>query len=508
VITMEDWVTIKNLKRRKPKLGSREIAKQLGISRNTVKAALSREQHNGYVREEKINPDIAPFEPYILDSILNKRLRTSRILEDIKSKGYQGSQAALYRYIKKHITSVAPGQRTYQRYETAPGEQMQYDWSDYTIMLGDTLVGVHVHSTLLGHSRYRVYSASLNVKQGDVFEALEEAFRECGGVCERIQVDNAKVFIDNAGNQNFKWNSHFLNFCGFFGVTPTRSAPYHAWSKGKVENPFDYLEAHFIKGNTFRSFSDFLERLKGFQNKVNDRVHDTTGEKPGVLYEIEKESLMLLPVDYKTGEVKRYVGIHEAFRSVTADCLISYGGNRYSVPWPYHRSQVWVRTSKGIRLLVFSQKNRLIATHDLCLDKGKIIMDKEHYKGYRAGSDRNSFDYSAQQMRDRFSDQYDNLDHFLQSVKAQKRINPAYNLSRILNLFEHYDDSDCIQTMGQCFEYNSYSAVFVEGYITHNANRKPQQMSLLKIREYQLDISQSQVTRDLKEYGHEELSKN
>jgi transposase len=500
---MEDWVTIQNLKRRNPKMGTREIAKLVGCSRNTVKAALKREQHDGYNREEKINPDIKPFEQFIKDGIINKRLRGSRVLADIKSKGYKGSQAALYRYIKKHIKASVPGQRVYQRYETAPGEQMQYDWSDYTIMISGNLVKVHVHSTILGHSRYRVYSASLKVKQSDVFEALEESFWEFGGVCERIQVDNAKVFVDNAGNQNFKWNSRFQNFCGFFGITPSCSAPYHAWSKGKVEKPFDYLEEHFIKGNTFRSFPDFLDSLKAFQDKVNNRVHDTTGKEPQMLYEKEKESLMLLPIDYKTGEVKRYVGIHEEFRSVTADCLISYGANRYSVPWVYHRSQVWIRVSKGIRLLVFSQKNRLIATHDLCLDKGKIIIEKEHYKGYRSCRDRNSFDYSAQQLRDRFSDQYEKLENFLQSVKAQKRINPAYNLSRICNLFEHYDDSDCIQTMEMCSDYNSYSAAFVEGYITTNAKEKPEQMGLLKIREYGLDIPQSRVSRDLKEYGYE-----
>jgi len=227
---MEDWVTIQNLKRRNTKLGTRRIAKLVGCSRNTVKAALKREQHTGYQRLEKINPDIRPFEQFIREGILHKRLRVSRVLSDIQSKGYKGSRSALYRYINKHIKSSTPGQRVYRRYETAPGEQMQYDWSDYTVMLGDKLVKVHVHSTILGHSRYRVYSSSLNVKQSDVFEALEEAFWEFGGVCERIQVDNAKVFIDNAGNQNFKWNSRFQNFCGFFGITPTRSAPYHAWS--------------------------------------------------------------------------------------------------------------------------------------------------------------------------------------------------------------------------------------------------------------------------------------
>ena len=77
MISMEDWVTIQNLKRRNPKMGTREIAKLIGCSRNTVKAALKREQHNGYNREEKVNPDIKPFEQFIKDGIINKRLRGS-----------------------------------------------------------------------------------------------------------------------------------------------------------------------------------------------------------------------------------------------------------------------------------------------------------------------------------------------------------------------------------------------------------------------------------------------
>ncbi len=504
---MEDWVTIQNLKRRNPKLGTRAIAKLMGISRNTVKAALKRKQHTGYERREEINPDLKPFEEFIQDSFANKRLRISRIYEDLKSKGYKGSKSALYRYANKHLKTSAPGSRVYQRYETAPGEQMQYDWAEYSLMLGERLVKVYVHSTILGYSRYRVYDASLRIKQSDVFEALETSFWEFGGVCERVQVDNAKVFIDNAGTQNFKWNARFQNFCGFFGVTPSRSAPYHAWSKGKVENPFFYLEQHFVKGNTFRSFADFQERLKVFQDKVNDRIHDTTGIKPTELFESEKKSLIHLPIDHKTGAINRYVGIAEEFRSVTADCLISYGGNRYSVPWPYHRSQVWIRVSRGVKLLVFSQKNHLIASHDLCLDKGKVIIDNEHYKGYRSRSDHTSFAYSSQRMRDRFSNHYKRLESFLQSVKAQKRISPAYDLARIVNLFKYYDDYDCIQTMEKCFDYNSYSATFIEGYLSNNAHQKPQQLSLLDIEKYGLDIPQKAITRDLKEYDLE-LTKN
>ncbi len=37
---MEDWVTIRNLKKKRPDLGKRKIAELLGVSRNTVRRAL------------------------------------------------------------------------------------------------------------------------------------------------------------------------------------------------------------------------------------------------------------------------------------------------------------------------------------------------------------------------------------------------------------------------------------------------------------------------------------
>ncbi len=115
MITMEDWVTIKNLKKRNPNLGTRKIAGLLGVSRNTVKSALRSEEAPRYERESKINPDIKPFENYIYVGLSQRHLRKSRVLEDIISKGYKGSQSAFYRYCDKIIHTEA---RTFRPYET------------------------------------------------------------------------------------------------------------------------------------------------------------------------------------------------------------------------------------------------------------------------------------------------------------------------------------------------------------------------------------------------------
>lgn len=328
---MEDWITIRNLKHNNPKLGTREIAKIAQVSRNTVKRALASEEAPEYKREEKINPEILPFEKYISEKIHGSNQTCSRILEDIRSKGYTGSQSAFYRYVEKIRVK---DKKTFRPYETNPGEQAQFDWSPYKVRLGEFITRIIVYCYILGFSRYRIYEASLSENQSSVLEALEDGIRKTGGVPVRVQTDNARCFVDNASRENFSWNKRYMHFCGHYRITPSRSLPKRPWSKGKVENPFDYLEDHFITDNEFSDFEDFYRKLKGFEQKVNSRIHGTTRKTPDELFSFEKPYLKPLPEN----NFSDLLGEH---RNVTYDCLISFNSNRYSVPhikWQARRS--------------------------------------------------------------------------------------------------------------------------------------------------------------------------
>lgn len=497
---MEDWVSIRNIRAKNPTLGTRKIAELLGISRNTVKKALKSDDMPSYNRGiTKVNDQVAPFIGFIKESFLKKHLKASRILNDIKSKGYQGSQYALYAYIRNELRPLKDevsrnNPNAFKSYETVPGEQMQFDWAHYSVIIGGELVKIYIHQTILGYSRYKFFDVTLSITQSDVLNALEESYHLFGGVCERLQVDNAKVFVDNASRDNLVWNKRFLHFCGFYGVKPTRSIPGHPWSKGKVEKPFDYLENHFIMGNEFKDFADLRNRLKIFQDETNLLLHGTTKEITKVRFE-NKEMLWLnpLPMDQTTGEIRRYVGFKEEFRKVTLDCLISYKGNKYSVPHYFASKEVWLKILYGTTIQIFSSKNKLIASHSISLAKGEVILNKEHFLGYRT----NQFDSIAKsisRLTTRFSC-YASIHQFIENVKVQKRINPASNLHKIANLFEYYSDEDCIVAMEECFTLNIFNATIVKGYITKQAKVKDEDISL-----FNLNLPKGEVKRNLQEY--------
>lgn len=449
MIAMEDWVAIKAIKSKNPKMSLREISRLIKVSHHTVKAALEAGEAPSYKRAVATNDKLDPFKEVITEMLNTKRLKGSRILNDIRSKGYIGGKTALYEFLdsirvdsKKHFTP----------YETNPGVQSQFDWSPYTVTIAGELTKVIVFSYINAFSRFIIFEGSLTENQGAVFEAMENSFTESGGVPERVQTDNAKVFVKNASSKNFAWNERYLQFCGHYGFNPSRSIPGHPWSKGKIEKPFQYLETHFISGNTFELFSDFISKLKIFQAAVNARLHATIKTLPDQLIAEDRKTFSALPET-------RYVGVKEEIRRVTQDCLLSFNGSRYSVPWMFAGKYIWLRVSRGFFLELYSQANVSIATHQLSTVKGAVIIDKLHYRASPGA------EISFDRLKVRFLESFPDYELFVEKLHAQKRINPRHHLFQILEIIKLYHVDDVRKAFDQSMEYNLFTAHFIKGIL-------------------------------------------
>jgi transposase len=407
-----------------------------------------------YKRASRENAQLVPFQEVIFEMANVHHFRGSRIFRELRSKGYRGGKTALYAYLKK--INILQQQKHFTPYETAPGEQGQFDWSPYRVLIGGSVVKIIIFSYINGFSRFQNFEVSLSEDQGSVFAALEESLLASGGVPERIQTDNAKVFVTNASKDHFQWNERYLQFAGHYGFRPTRSLPRHPWSKGKVEKPFQYLENHFIQGASFESFEDLAGKLKAFQQEVNARVHGTTKARPEELIEKDREAFLPLPTD-------RYYGVKEEVRKVASNCLLSFGGSRYSVPWLFAGKEVWIRIKNGYYLEVYSEANKCIAHHPLAPQKRSVVVEAEHYRGsHKAGA--GSFDHLRQQFGERFPGQ----DLFIEKLQTQKRHSAKAHLYQVLELAKLYHHDDMLCALRICQAYNVYTAPFIAGYLEKN----------------------------------------
>ena len=453
MISVEAWTTIRYLKAQG--LGTRSIAREVGVARNTVKKALRSKGPPRYQRKPRPNPKLEPFREEVRRMLVNDHFIGSRILRELRRRGYDGSQMAFYRFLKK--IKVGEGKtKACIRYETPPGQQGQYDWSPYTVPIGGRLTRVVVFRLILGFSRSKCHFASLNASQASVFEGIEHGLWKFGGAPKELVVDNDRAFVINAHPSHFKWNERFLEFCGHYSMRPIACRVRNPKAKGKVERPFRELEEHFIKGCSFESFEHFCRELERFDEEINSWVHQTTQERPVDRFEWERGHLTPLPSG-------RFVSSRELFRHVSWDSTIPFGGSRYTVPSEYAGKDVWVRTSQGRYLNIYDQQGNLIWRHTISQKKGATVLVEEHYarlkKNFRTRV------VLEKEFLEKFPEERD----FLEKLYAQQKLNPVFHLKPIVELAAIYPRESMLKAFTLAREYNTFSCHFIRGLLEKEA---------------------------------------
>jgi len=416
---------------------------------------------------------------------VEERLIGSRILNEIRARGYEGSTAAFYRTWAR-LRPTQPDPRVTERFETAPGEQCQFDWSPYTILLGGARTRVIVYSTVLGYSRRQFYWPSRDETQASIFEAFEEAFWHFGGVPKVALVDNPRAFVLDPRPTHFQWNPKFLELCGYYRIEPRACRVRRPRTKGKVEKPFQYLDHHLIQGNSWTDFEAFGRDLVRFTTDVLDvREHHTTHQPPIDRFAEEAPYLTPLPAT-------RYIGIHALTRKVSWDCLIPYEGSRYSVLCVYAGKRVWVRVSQGVRLEVLAPTGAVVARHVLSETKGATIIDPAHYEGLRKDTPHTRV-VLVEAFQRRFPDQQ----AFLDGLLAQQKLGPVRHLRGILELAQQYAPEAMRAAFRSAGTYNTYSLPFIRGVLQHDALPANVPATLPTTR---VPVPRLEVKRDLRAY--------
>lgn len=481
---MEQWTTVRYLQAQGK--GIRAISRELGLSRQAVRRALTTASRPHYERPRRANARLDPFLEQVRELYLSKQLIGSRIYRELVAAGYSGGRTALYDYLRT-LKATRVAEKATVRFETEPGHQAQFDWSPYTVELDGELRGIVVYGMTLSYSRRKHYAVSFDERQASIYEAIEESFWHFGGAPRELLVDNARALVTDASPSRFRFNDQFLELCGHYRVQPRACQPGRPQTKGKVERPFSYLEEQFIKGNSWRSLEHFRAALAGFERDDLDlRVHGTTHEAPLARFAQERALLTPLPEG-------RFVGVQTESRKVSWDCLVAFRSNRYSVPAAYAGKMVWLRVSHGCRLVVFSSRRELLAEHDLRQGKGQIVMVPEHYELLRQRQGARSYALLSAHFLARFP--HDRP--FLEGLIAQYSTSPAGPLRELLALSDLYPATALREAFRLASEHNRYSHIFVRGVLEHAAQPSS---GIAEAPPPRTALPHSEVTSDLRRY--------
>lgn len=283
--------------------GIKTIARELGVSRNTVRKYLRSDRRVPRYQQRAPRPcKLDPYKAYLQQRIEAARphwIPATVLLREIRERGYDGGISQLKVYL-------APFKRRPEepvvRFETPPGKQMQVDFT--TIRRGRDPLKAFVAT--LGFSRATFVRFCAREDSEAWLTGLREAFHYFGGVPEEVLFDNAGAIIterDAYGEGRHRWHPALQDLAAEYGFRPKVCRPYRAKTKGKVERFNGYLKSSFITplSATLKSAGLRLDvetanaHIGPWLDEVAHlRVHGTTGVQPAV--RLAEERLVLLPL--------------------------------------------------------------------------------------------------------------------------------------------------------------------------------------------------------------------
>jgi len=294
----------------------RAIAKQLGISRNTVNKHLAQDiDEPNYHPRPDVPHKLDAYKPYIKDRIesaLPIQLSAVVVMREIKERGYNGGITRLREHlVQLRGSNVAPD---IVRFETEPGKQMQVDWGQ---MRGGKNP-IHAFVAVLGFSRALFVHYTDNMRYETLEQCHRLAFEYFQGIPTDVWYDNMKTVVlqRNAyGVGQHRFHSGFYQFAKTMGFIPKLCKPYRPQTKGKVERMVRYVRDNFYAPLATKLSAAGLKidvdtaNIKGMQwlnDVANVRIHDTTNEQPIARLITERTALQALPYTaVKTINVKQ-----------------------------------------------------------------------------------------------------------------------------------------------------------------------------------------------------------
>jgi transposase len=317
-----------------------------------------------------------PFRPLIRKLVLTDGLSCVRVLEKIREVGYRSGYSILTDYVRTFRPT--PIQTPHLRFETAPGVQGQVDLSPYKVLLSSKLTPVVCFSMVLGYSRWQFIRFVLHADVHSVCHCHVLAFEAAGGVSEEILYDRMKQVVLESHKDGVIYHPFFESLVHHYGFRAIPLAPGYKEGKGKVENPFRYVEGNFLAGRTFHDLDDLnRQAAEWLAQTAWVRVHRTTREQPVSRLAEEQPALIPLPD-------KRFEAGVVLPRLVGDDFCVAWETNRYSVPPHFAGRAARVRVLEG-RLEVLVGDD-VIAAHEVRATEHKRYVAPEHEAEFRRTS--------------------------------------------------------------------------------------------------------------------------
>jgi transposase len=375
MLHVEDWAEVRRLHRSEG-MPIKAIARVLGISKNTVKAALASDGPPRY-RRAPAGSIVDEVEPRIRELLrAYPRMPATVVAERIGWVRGMTVFSQRVRELRPLYLPPDPASRT----QYVAGEIAQHDFwfPDIALPVGcgqvRTAKQLPVLTMVTGYSRWLFARLIPTRTAEDLFAGWWSHLAALDAV-PRVLVWDGEGAVGEYGGGRNRLTEQCQAFRGTLGAKVLILRPRDPEAKGIIERAHDYLERSFLPGRTFASPADFNTQLASWLEVVNRRPKRALGCAPTDRIAADKAAMLPLPP----------VGPGTGWRLSTRlprDHYLRLDGNDYSVhPAVIGRRVELVADLDRVRVFCDGKQ---VADHHRLWAKHQTISDPAHIDAARA----------------------------------------------------------------------------------------------------------------------------
>jgi len=300
----------------------RSIAKELGLARNTVRKYLrgGAQARARPKRPSKLDPYAEQLRRWVGE---DHQYNCETLVRRLQAVGYAGKTTLVKDFVRP-LRPRAAGRQPVLRYETKPGEQLQFDWGECVYEHEGATRKLFGFTAILSYSRMRYVVFAKRCDAASLIHCLAQALAYFGGLPQSVLTDRMKTVLLEMESGAPHWHPRFQELVSALGITPRVCKAYTPQTKGKVERSVGVVKHDFWPGVRFGDLDDLNAQALVWCDQLNHRIQRTTHHRPVEL--LAAEGLRPLPAGWAW---HRFLAEE---RRVSWDGYVSYDGVLYGLP--------------------------------------------------------------------------------------------------------------------------------------------------------------------------------
>lgn len=376
MLKVDDYLQIRLLHR--DGLSIRQIARQLGHGRETIRKTLAEPVPRGYTRTRPVNcPKLGPFLA-VIEQILEddqsaprkQRHTAMRIYQRLVDEHKYGGG---YDQVRRAVKRLHHREReTHLLLDHPPGARAECDFGHIHVDFPEGRRLVAVLIVIWSYSHYPFAIALPDETCGSILHGLVCAFEFFGCVPAELWWDNPKTVAHAIlRGRDRQLNPNYAALASHYRFAPMFCLPARGQEKSDVERTVFALQRRFATPVPVAVDLDGLNRhLLACCLKERDRTVSDRRETIGQMYETERRQALDLPVR-PFDACLRHQRQADKYQTVLFDQV------RYSVP--RHVAFEPVTVKAYLDRIVLVHKGQVVAEHRRSRTPGEQVLEATHF---------------------------------------------------------------------------------------------------------------------------------